>query len=135
MITGDQWLGALCLWREGRSCELEVLKCIWHVIMNRANDSRNRWPKTPASVIAQPAQFSSFNLNDPNSVLVPSPRNAQDWKAFQNCLLVVSGMAGEDPTFGANHYENRPEGNLPKWADPLKITLQLFPFRFYKLDS
>lgn len=130
----DQFIGALCLWREARGQTKTALNAIWWVIQNRAHDATKRWPKTIAGVVLQKMQFSSFNTGDPNAVKFPVESAGADWGAWQDCTLVTSNPLGGDPTNGANHYESlRPEDPKPAWADPEKITLRVGPFRFYRL--
>lgn len=133
----DQWIGALCLFREARGCTITQINAVWWVINNRANDPAGRWPKDVADVVLQPYQFSSFNQGSTDAVF-PARKDPIDWAAFQNCMLVVSNPLGDDPTGGANSYLNvDAEGNIPpgavSWADPTKLTLSLGTFRFYRL--
>lgn len=131
-LSYEQWITALCLWREGRGQTLGALRGIYYVIANRVAD--HRYPNDPISVILQPKQFSSFNANDPNSTKYPNPSNAPDWAAFQSCLTIVD-QPGGDPTSGATSYESCDYAKIPrpKWADPAKITAEIGPFRFYRL--
>lgn len=135
-MTYEQWLAALCLWREARGSSLAALTAIWWVIQNRANDAHNRWPKTIPGVILQHLQFSSFNAGDPNALKFPIPPNATspDWSAFQSCIVAIETTLGGDPTSGATNYESIPDpSKRPSWCDPNKITVTIGPFRFYKL--
>lgn len=130
----ELWLAALCLWREGRGQSLAALAAIWSVINNRATDALRRWPRSVSDVILEPKQFSSFNIGDPNAVKFPTTSHPEDWKAFIACQNVVLTNIGEDTTHGANAYESLPDGaKKPAWAEPLKMTCQIGPFRFYKL--
>ena len=134
----EQWLAALCLWREGRGLSMPALSGIWHVILNRANDSAKRWPQSIPGVILQHAQFSSFLQSDPNVTKFPVPPvsgpASPDWNAWLDCQTVVSSSLDPDSTLGANHYESLPaDAERPAWADPAKMTTQIGPIRFYKL--
>lgn len=137
-MTYEQWLAALCIWREARGASIQAMHAIWWVIQNRANDPAKRWPRTIAGVILQPAQFSSFSRGDNNSVKFPAPpidgaAPSPDWSAFLNCQIAVSTDLGGDPTGGATNYESEPIEARPAWADPDKLTATIGPFRFYKL--
>lgn len=123
-------LTALCLWREARSTDNAARTGILHVILNRAK-SKFRG-SDPISVILWPMQFSSFNSNDRNSSLLPDPKNPADWKAFEQCCLVVDAP-GNDPTFGAVMYHSYPIGSpdWPVWAVESKHTATIGPFKFY----
>ena len=137
-MTYEQWLAALCLWREGRGLSLPALSGMWHVILNRTSDPAKRWPRTIDGVILQHAQFSSFLQSDPNVTQfpkspLPDAKPSPDWLAFLDCQTVVSTSLDPDATLGANHYEAEPGDKRPDWADPSKITTQIGPIRFYKL--
>jgi spore germination cell wall hydrolase CwlJ-like protein len=130
----QQWIAALCLWREARGASLPAKHAIWWVILNRSRDKAKRWPQSVAGVITQPAQFSSFSAGDPNVTKFPIPNNGPDWNAFLDCQTAVQTSLGDDPTDGATNYESMPEcAPMPHWADPAKITCTIGPFRFYKL--
>src|ERR1700674_3947331 len=103
----EQWLGALCCGRESRSCP-EAMPAIWRTILNRANDSGKRWPRTIPGVITQRWQFSSFSLTDPNVARFPIPDNSPDWSAFIAAQQAVAMSTEPDPS-GANSYESLPD--------------------------
>jgi len=133
LLTYEDWLLALCLWREARGSSPDSLTAIKHVILNRANDPQKRWPSAIPSVILQHYQFSSFNAGDPNSTKFPLPNGSSDWTAFLSCVSVAT-QPSIDPTSGANCYESlSPDQTKPAWAQADKITYTSGPFRFYKL--
>ena len=138
-LTYDQWMAALCLWREGRGSSVQALTGIYNVILNRTKDPHNRWPKTIPSVILQHAQFSSFSAGDPNAVKFALPPTSDtatpsaDWAAWLNCVMAVTAPLGADPTNEATNYESCEPDKLPPWADKNKMTCQIGAFRFYKL--
>ena len=146
-LTYDQWMACLCIWREARGASIQAMTAIYNVMLNRSNDARNRWPKTLPAVITEHHpiksgrviyQFSSFAADDPNVVKFPMPPSPgapsnPDWEAFLKCIAAVTAPLGADPTDGATNYESCKPGELPKWADPAKMTTEIGPFRFYKL--
>ena len=133
-MTYDQLLEALCLWRESRGQSAAAQAAILAVIRNRATDSRNRWPKTSAEVVTQPWQFSSFNASDPNVTKWPTPKNAIEWAAWQQCCNIVETPLTADPTHGATNYESLPPGMAkPGWADEAELTTKIGVFSFYRL--
>lgn len=139
-MTYEQFLCAICLWREARGYSRTIMVAILHVMMNRRTDLGHRWSRTLTGVICQPDQFSSFNAGDPNATKFPQPPQpgnlpSPDWKAFQQAMEVVMSEHeySDDPTRGATNYESCQPGKLPSWALPDKMTLQAEPFRFYKL--
>ncbi len=129
-LTYDQWMLALCLWREARGQSIEAKRAIACVICNRVSDKR--WPDTLPGVILQPWQFSSFNAGDPNAVKFPSPAHPVEWKAFEECVRVACEPAA-DVVGGADHYHSLPEKLWPSWHDPKKVTAHIGPFWFLKL--
>lgn len=130
----EQWIAALCIWREARGASLPAMNGVYSVILNRSTDAHARWPRNVPDVITQHLQFSSFNAGDPNAMRFPSPGSASDWKAWLNCQAVVETPIGPDPTQGATNYHSIPEGQpLPAWADPAKLTVEIGPFKFYRL--
>ena len=129
----DQFIAALCIWREARGASMPAKAGVWHVIQNRASDAAHRWPKTLAGVVLQPFQFSSFNHNDPNAVRLPVP-DSSEWPAWLDCCAVVGATLDPDPTGGANMYHSfSAEAQYPAWADASKLTATIGPFKFYKL--
>lgn len=134
----DQFMAALCLWREARGCSLPTLAAVYQVILNRSTDAQRRFPRTLAGVVLQHMQFSSFNVDDPNSTKFPMPpapgaQPTSDWKAWLDCQMVVQSPIGGDSTGGATNYEDCADDKLPAWAQPDKLTATIGPFRFYKL--
>ena len=126
----DNFMAALCIFREARGSSITAMNAIWHVLNNRANDKQNRWPKFIADVITQPNQFSSFNHDDPNALKFPNRLHPADWNAFLNVMTVVGNELGADPTGGATNYYSG--DNPPYWAKSMTLTLELGPFKFYK---
>ncbi len=134
-LTASQFMEALCLFREARGESMPAKAAMLAVIRNRAADSQCRWPRTTIGVITQPLQFSSFNSNDPNAKVWPTPGgNPGAWQAWIECCDVVTVPMTADPTDGATNYEAMPDGApRPSWADSAKQTVQIGKTRFYKL--
>lgn len=139
MYSYNQILAAICLWREGRGQSKAALTAIYHVILNRVADQKNRWPKTISGVIMQPAQFSSMTSgSDPNLQKMPVDNGSPDWLAFQDCLAVVETALIADPTQGATNYISvDSQGRIPPsakgWATAENLTYQIGSFRFFRL--
>ena len=136
----DQWLAALCIWREARGASLQAKTGVWHVIQNRTTDAQRRWPRTIPGVILQHAQFSSFLPSDPNVTRFPIPPTpgqdaSADWLAFLDCQTVVESPLNADPVGGANMYESLPDGApKPSWIAAAALQCEISGIRFYKLD-
>ena len=142
-MTYQQWLSALCIWREARGESEAAWNGIWWVVNNRTQDPQRRWPRTVAGVIAQRAQFSSMaTKGDPNLTawpVEPTPLQTAgaDWNAFQAiCDTVVTlPPIGTDPTGGAVYYESYPTPPDPAkmpWFAPENLTVTIGALRFYK---
>lgn len=141
-LTTEQFIEALCLYREMRGESLPAKAAVLAVIRNRATDPEYRWPRSTVGVITQPLQFSSFNSDDPNSKVWPTPGgNPGAWQAWAQCCDVVTTAMTADPTMGATNYEAISPDKLDAfrqskegaWADPAKMTVQIGKTRFYKL--
>lgn len=141
-LTYDQFLEALCLYREARGESKAAKAAVLAVIRNRAADPKGRWPKTTGSVVTQPYQFSSFNKNDPNVTAWPKPSDVANWLAFCDCVDVVQVPLTADPTGGANFYHDtsiQPPyaawlGKESSLDDLLRLkTVEIGRLRFYRL--
>jgi len=103
----DSFLVRLCLWREARSESLAAKAAVLAVIRNRANDPKNRWPKTLAGVVLQPSQFTSFSKGDPNSVAFPRPPKSgtsPDWQAWLDSCAVFDAPLTASPVGESQFY-------------------------------
>ncbi len=103
----DSFLCRLCLYREARGESLAAKAAVLAVIRNRANDPKNRWPKTLAQVVTQHAQFSSFNANDPNVIRWPEPPPVgwvADWQAWLDCATVYDAPLTASAVGSAQYY-------------------------------
>ncbi len=123
-MTYEQFLLALCIYREARGCDNVSRLGVKHVVLNRAARPGSGGI---AGVILAPHQFSSFSGGDPNAVKFPLHRE-QAW--LDCCALALTDEA--DPTNGATHYHSA-MAQPPAWADPAKRTAIIGPFSFYRL--
>ena len=100
----DLSLMALCCYREARGEPFDGKRGVCHVIQNRANKP-GWWGTSVKEVVLKPFQFSSFNSNDPNSIIWPMDNNP----AWTQCLSAASAvLMGDDPdlTDGAMFYHD-----------------------------
>lgn len=105
-MNTDQFMSALCALREAGGETIQAKMGVVSVIRNRAADPKNRWPKNVTDVIAQPYQFSSFNVGAAGSGVWPSPRQPYEWKAWLDSIAVATAALAADPTDGATFYHD-----------------------------
>lgn len=132
-LSYEQFIGALCIWREARGCTTDCWTGIWHVLLNRVNDTHKRFGLSLIDVVLKPHQFSSFSAGDPNAVKLPNPQFPSDYASWPKIMDVVTDSLATDPTNGATHYESCDSQHVPQWATTDKMTVKIGPFRFYRL--
>jgi hypothetical protein len=141
LLTYEQFLGALCVWREARSEGQQGMLGVWWTVNNRATDSQRRWPRTVAGVVLQRSQFDAMTIKgDPETITwpippIPTAAPSADWAAFLGAQEIVTAPLGADPTNGANYYESEPTPPDPvkmPWFDPANLTVKLGAIRFYR---
>lgn len=111
-----------------------ALIAVANVIMNRFKQG-GKYGKTLMDVCFKPRQFSCWNKNDPNRLLIQEIDLEVD-PIFNFCYVVVQKVVKglwPDLTRGSDHYHAR--SCKPYWARPGKIKLQLGGHIFYKLEG
>lgn len=130
----EMFLLALCIWREARGEILDAKRGVAWVVRNRAAHP-SWWGSDFISVILKPAQFSSFNANDPNAVKWPSPADAS-WIASLEIAAEVFAGAVPDPTGGATYYfDDSIAENPPAWAAQLEPCAKIGRLNFFRARS
>lgn len=124
-FTYEEFMLALCVWREGRGEPFEGKQFIAQTIRNRAKDKK-RWPNDIVRVILQPKQFSSFNYDDPQTQKFPFPAD----KTWDECYRAITEMP-EIAETGVNHYHVI--GLKKKWDINPKWTKTIGNHIFFKL--
>lgn len=116
----DRDLLARLIWGEARG-ELPIGQlAVASVVFNRIRDGR--FGKGMKGVILKPWQFSCFNANDPNLLLLLQPPMREPFTCclfLADLLLENLGIDGTypDPTKGATHYFN-PDVVPGRWPKP-----------------
>jgi spore germination cell wall hydrolase CwlJ-like protein len=124
-------LMALCCWREARGEGMLGKRGVCHVILTRATHD-SWWGSSITSVILKPFQFSSFNMNDPNSVLWPED-NDVSWVDSQIAAEDCMDGTDEDPTSGAQYYHDVSIPTPPDWiAAGYVETIQIGRLKFFR---
>jgi spore germination cell wall hydrolase CwlJ-like protein len=100
MTSSDQYMVALCLWREARGEGEEGMHAVASVILNRA-EKRNTSPYTE---VIRPWAFSSITAKgDPQLSKWPQ-ENDPAWITAKDIALATLVMPTTDPTKGATLY-------------------------------
>lgn len=119
---------------EYKSAGPAALIAVANVIMNRLK-RKGKYGKTLTEVCLKPRQFSCWNQNDPNRLLIQQEGLETD-PLFQLCCTVVRKIVKgfwPDLTRGSDHYHA--SSCNPYWARSGKIKLHLGDHIFYKLDQ
>jgi N-acetylmuramoyl-L-alanine amidase len=118
---------ALCMWREARGEGHDGLRCVCHVIANRANLHSKSW----AEIVYQRLQFSSMTYpQDPQLTHVPVSPDP----AFEDCCEIAESVwnGGDfDLTQGATHYF-ADSIDMPEWAKSMTFLVKIGHHSFYK---
>lgn len=104
----DVRLLAATAWAEARSEGEHGMRAVAHVIVNRIGA---RFGADLETVIRAPAQFSAWNIGDPNRPLALNPEryatggiNLETWEIAQRVAREVLAGQSADPTDGALFY-------------------------------
>lgn len=125
---------ALCVWREARGEIVSAKFAVAWSIRNRVVKP-SWWGRDWISVILKPLQYSSFNVNDPNAVKWPDPRDTTWMSSVQAAQAAYLGN-GDDPVSGATHYFDRSlDGNPPAWAASMIHVIDIGNLHFYKVPQ
>ena len=114
MTDHDIDITARTLYGEARGQPVEGIIAVAGVIMNRVH--AGRYGATPAEVCQRPWQFSCWNANDVNRVIIEHVQPGYN-REFDWCQLVASlAIRGliHDPSGGATHYHTK--GVAPDWS-------------------
>lgn len=131
-LLEDLDISARTAYGEARGDLDSIIGVVW-VIRNRA-EHPTWWGKTPAEVARKPAQFSCWNLNDPNRLVLQ--KALQGGPLFDYAWAITSLVflnAIPDPTGGATNYHVAAMKNPPAWAAKLVPTVRLGAHQFYKV--
>lgn len=118
----ELFVWARTIYGEARGEGLAGQIAVAWVIRNRVttdlgNDGKpDWWGEGVIGVCRAPRQFSCWNKEDPNSVVIQQV--TFDDPVFQQCVYVAIGVAHgiwPDPTAGSKHYHS--DRVSPKWAE------------------
>ena len=130
-MYGDEFMLALCIWREARGDGEEAMTAVGAVVRNRVVKASSSYYHE----VTKPWQFSSITAKgDPELGLYPQPTNTADWDAWQQAQSIAQGVMNgsiADPTNGAEFYYAITIP-LPSWGVDMTMTAQIGRQRFYK---
>ena len=122
MTSADQFMLALCLWREARGVGNSGMVAVACVLRNRVEKNKSNY----YIEVTKPWQFSSITAkNDPQLGLYPSYADSS-WQLAQKIASPLSMVALADTTEGATLYYDDsipfPAGwDIHKVEDTVKI--------------
>lgn len=124
-MNQDDFIHALCLWREARGEGLEGMQAVSNVIRNRAQKRR----QTIYEVVTAPWQFSAVTApGDPLLHIYPGAED-REWKLAQE---IVGIRHLPDITNGADHYLNPQVVKvMPSWTRKLRKVATIGRHDFY----
>lgn len=136
ITTEDIDIFARTLYGEARGESVQGIEAVASVIMNRYKSKK--WysvmngEHSITAVCLKPAQFSCWNIKDPNrtKILCVDMSNT----AFALCWRIACDVAygnTQDTVNGATHYYAK-SIKKPKWANSMKYVCQIGNHRFYK---
>lgn len=123
-MNTDDFIHALCIWREARGEGITGMQAVSNVIRNRAKKSK----LTIYEEITKPLQFSAITAKGDPMLNVYPKSNDKQWLEAQD---IVDTENLEDITNGATHYFN-PNVVMPSWADKLTKIGSIGNHDFYK---
>lgn len=117
--AADQWITALCLWREARGGGVAEMTAVAWVIHNRVIYRRSDYT---TQVLAK-WQFSSMSApGDPQLWKFPEENDASGKIAWDVAQKVIA-VRISDPTGGADlYYDDALEAHPPSWSEPQYAT-------------
>jgi N-acetylmuramoyl-L-alanine amidase len=133
LYKGDVDVLARTLYGENRGNGIAGMQSVAWVILNRARDPADRWPKTIAGVCKQRAQFTCWSPNDPNAKVCAAVDERDD-SYVEALFAATSVLSGQvvDPTLGSDHYFAVGMKARPSWAETMDFKVRLHGHLFYR---
>lgn len=130
---------ALTMWGEARSTGIDGMRAVGHVILNRANSSRN-FGDSIKEVVWKAKHFSCWNPGDPNRAAMERISSMPESSAGkiryrQAYKLAKDILSGRDPdnTHGALFYHT--ENIKPNWSPDEEPVARIGGHEFYRTDK
>lgn len=134
---GNRRTLALTMWGEARGYGEQGMRCVGHVILNRAKVGKDRFGHTVQQVCLKHKQFSCWNKKDPNkkamACLGDLDHDHPDWQAWIAAVKLAGKLLmGIDPdnTGGATFYVA--EGITPYWRNDMILIGVMYGHEFFK---
>lgn len=121
---------AKTIYGEARSEKFAGMKAVGWVVRNRA-ERGGWWGNSIMEVCLKPWQFSCWNPDDPNRIVVEraSLKNATFLVCLQAAIDVLLDAPDADPTHGSTHYHA--DYVAPAWADGKEPAAKIGRHLFY----
>lgn len=131
---GDLQILAKTVWGEARGEGVAGMEAVASVVLNRLKVGY-RGQTTATGVCLQPSQFSCWDANDPNRILLTGIDKHPD-NDFKAALGVASrALSGQiaDPTRGSKHYVSTslPQSMRPTWLREKRPCIVIGRHEFY----
>lgn len=113
---------------------LTALVAVANVVKNRLKHPE-KYGRSIMDICLRPYQFSCWNVNDPNYVVLQNINTEHDY-IFKVATEVAKGVLESDwpdLTHEANHYHTRTMKKYPAWAQGRKPVRVIGNHLFYKL--
>ena len=126
-MFGDDFILALCIWREARGEGSDGMQAVGCVIRNRVTQHKTSYYQE----VTKPWQFSSITAKgDPELSVYPMIGDTQ-WALIQAMVPAIIDGTLADNTGGAQFYYATTIP-LPSWAASMTQTCQIGKQVFYK---
>lgn len=128
-MAGDKDILAQTVYHEARGEGAQGWRAVAFVIMTRARANRSRWGGSSVSdVCKQQFQFECWNAGRNTEI-----NDTTTYNAIKKVTdRIYEGSDRDDPTGGADHYNNPRKEGYPPWTGGCTPTVKIGNHQFYK---
>lgn len=125
----DKDILAQTVYHEARGEKEKGVRGVAHVIMNRSKANKSYWGgDSVGKVCKQPGQFECWNAGRSTEIKERARYN----EIKQITDRIYDGRDRDDPTGGADHYNNPAKEGYPGWTDNCDRKERIGNHQFYK---